>query len=293
MKRFFEFNLILAPIVVTASSCSQPAYFDGFETLRIDNDLIAEQASLEFPHPLFPYWVQTEYFLDYGAPTDAELEALQLAGADPDAVKPWIDSDDLEISVQWKVVNTGDSTLRAFVLLDGATEFFDWDPVPMFGMAGGADAEELPFPSLAGNTPLEIKPGESLSGEFREDDLREAMVDLDVMTRYCGSPFSLLYNRGEVEPLGMEYVKEDAVFAGPYMLRLTLGGNGPATLDYALRVRDRDEVLFDGKEDDDRFDPEPDPWMPSGFSQDPAADPAAGMLSEYCESVLPDPEEEG
>ncbi len=267
------------------SSCTDIAYFDGFETLRIDS------STPETEHPLFAYWVQTEYFLDYAPPvTDADIESLGDPDAEPSARTPWIKADELEMAVHWTLTNDSDESITAWVMLDGGSEFFEWNPVALFGMTG--DEDEIAFPSLLGFTPLDIEAGQTLRGEFREDDIREAMFDLDVLTRFCGGPFALLYNRHEVDPVGTEYVPDDATLAGFYKIRLTLGASGPAHLDYGIRVRDRNQVLFDSNATDytERFEAEPEEYVPTGFAAPMMGVPDPGTMSEYCLEVNP-PEE--
>jgi hypothetical protein len=266
--------------LTTASGCNPtPAYYDGFEVLEIT----AADLDPETAHPAIGNWVQTEFWLDYAPPTAAQLDALGPADGEPAERDPWIRADSVDLAVQWRLVNeSDDAPLRAWVLLDGATEFYDWNPVAMYGMGGGEDADEVPFPSLLGYYPLELAPGEVLTGEFREDDTSEAVFDLDVMTRFCGGPFALLYNRHEVDPVGTEYLPAQARRAGLGMLRLTLGADGPAKLDYSLRVRDGDEVLFDAHRDDARYDFTPAPYVPAGFAQVPAGQADPGMLSMFC-----------
>ncbi len=269
-----------APAAVLAAlvaGCAPPTgYYEGFAPL----ELRAADIDPEMAHPVIGNFVQQEYWLDFRAPAPDELAELRPEGSTPMEQIPWIRRDDLEVSVTYRLENTSDGPIRAFVLLDGATEFFDWDPVGLYGMAGGEDAEETPFPSLLGLTPLELEAGEVLEGEFREDDLREAMLDLDVLTRFCGGPFAVLYNRSEVDPVGMEAVPEDAVIAGMGMVRMTLGATGPARLDYAIRVRDRSERIFDARRDNLRYEFVPEPYVPAALLG------AGAMPDPYCPATM-------
>jgi hypothetical protein len=289
MKDLSRWNIALAALAL-AGGCTDIAYYEGFEELVIDD------TTPETEHPLFTYWVQTEYWLDYAPPvTQADLDRMGDPDAEPAGRNPWVRAGDVDFDLAWSLTNETDETMTAWVMLDGASEFFDWNPVELYGMAGGEDAEEIPFPSLLGFTPLELGAGETLRGEFREDDMREAMYDLDVLTRFCGGPFAVLHNRHEVEPIGTEYVPDDAVIAGFYMTRLTLGANGPARLSYGIRVRDREEVLYDARatEYDERFEaePAPEPYVPTGFAMPMGGMADPGTMSEYCLAENPpDPE---
>jgi hypothetical protein len=268
-----------------AAGCNNPAFYNGLERLEIDSAALAaaaEEGSDAAGPPDIGAFVQTEYWIDYGEPTAAELLALQPEGAEPVDMVPWIQRDDLEISVSWTVTNESDQPVRAWVTLDGATEFYDWNPIEMYGLGGGEDADELAFPSLLGYFPRNLEPREVQSGEFREDDLSEAMYDLDVLTRFCGGPFAVLNNRSEADPRGTEAVPPDATIAGPAMLRLTLGGDGPLSLEYAIRFRDRAGVLFDATRDTRRYDVVPEPYVPAGVAVVPAGAVDPSTLTAYC-----------
>lgn len=276
---------ILTLALTAAGGCNNPAFFEGFETLMLDDAAIAAAAaddSMTAGPPNIGAYVQTEYWIDYGAPTDAELMARQPAGLDPVDMIPWIERGDLEISVAWTVTNLSDQPVQAWITLDGATEFYDWNPIALYGLGGGEDADELAFPSLLGFYPRELAPNEVRSGEFREDDLDEAMYDLDVLTRFCGGPFAVLNNRSEADPRGTEAVPPDAVIAGPAMLRLTLGGAGPMSLEYSLRVREREGVLFDPVRDDVRYETMPQEYVPGGLAVVPAGQMDPATVSAYC-----------
>jgi hypothetical protein len=260
------------------AACNNPAYFEGFERLEVDQAMI-DAAAMEDGggHPVVGAYVQTEYWLDFSPPTAAELAELQPEGAEPVDMVPWVKRDDYELSVQWTLRNETDRAVdRVFVTLDGASEFYDYNPIPMYGLAGGEDADEVPFPSLLGFTPRHLDPGETLRGEFREDDMHEAMLDLDALSRYCGGPFAVINNRSEVDPIGTESIPQEADIAGMVMVRLTLGSSGPVTLDYSIRVRDGNDVLYDSAHDDTRYDPMPEPFV---ISAGGAADPTAPMAT--------------
>ncbi len=271
--------LAAAAMVGTGACNSLPAYYDGFERLEISASSLDPLTA----HPVVGNFVQTEYWLDYQAPTAEELAELQPAGSEPVDQVPWIRRNDLEVSVQYRLENKTEGPLTAWVTLDGASEFFDWNPIELFGIAGGEDADEIPFPSLLGLTPIHLEGGEVLTGEFREDDVVEAAYDLDVMTRFCGGPFAVLYNRSEVDPVGTDGVPPGSEIAGFGMIRLTLGADGPAVLDYSLRIRDAAGRLYDAREDYARYEFTPIEYVPLGLAQAVPADQIdPGVISEFC-----------
>src|SRR5690606_15435520 len=72
--------------------------------------------------------------------------------------------------------------------LNGANEEIAYDP----SMIMLADEDDPPPPPLAGNIPYDIGPNATVSGVFREDQLREAAIDLDQITRGNINPFAAL-----------------------------------------------------------------------------------------------------
>lgn len=269
--------------LLVAFGCNNPAYYEGAERLVIDAAAL-EMAQMEGAanaHPLLGAYVQTEYWMDFRPPTEAQLAELRPDGAMPADMTPWVRRDQLTMSVEWTLTNQSDGPLRAFVTLDGATEFFDYNPIAMFGAAGGAEEDEVQFPSLIGWYPRDLGPGEVVRGQFREDELREAMYDLDVLSRFCGGPLAVLNNSSEANPVGTDGVPDGAVIAGLVMLRLTLGANAPARLDYSLRLRQSSDILYDSRRDDRRWDPMPEPFeLPTAAA---AAGGTSGGAMDMCD----------
>jgi hypothetical protein len=247
-------------------ACNNPAYYAGATRIVIDADALAAAQGEEAmnANPTIGAYGQAEYWLDFRSPSAAQLADLQPAGAEPAEQIPWVRREDLTMSVPWTLTNRSDNPMRAWVLLDGATEFYDYNPIAMYGQAGGAEEEEIQFPSLLGFTPIMLEPGEVKRGEFREDDMAEAMYDLDVLSRFCGGPLAVLNHRSEADPIGTEGVPGDAVIAGIVLLRLTLGTDQPAILEYSVRLRESDEIIFDSARDEQRFEPMPQPYAIAG-----------------------------
>jgi hypothetical protein len=101
-------------------------------------------------------------------------------------VLPYINVDDLEISIEWTIHNLTDKPGNAMVALNGANQFFRYDP-SMIMLGSGPEAP--PPPDLTGDIPLDIPANGTLSGLFTEDNVREAGIDLDQITRGQFNPF--------------------------------------------------------------------------------------------------------
>ena len=54
------------------------------------------------------------------------------------------------------------------------------------------DEDDPPPPPLAGHIPIHVEPGRTVEGVFREDQLREAAIDLDQITRGNVNPFAAM-----------------------------------------------------------------------------------------------------
>jgi hypothetical protein len=191
---------------------------------------------------------------------DAVIRAMQTAELGVEV--PYVKLGDIEVSVEWTITNLSDQEGIALVELDGATEFFEYDP-DMIVLSTEDDAP--PTPGLDGNIPLHIPANGTLSGLFREDQVREASIDLEQVTRANVNPFAatLRINKNDTQivpflpfdPLDPEagpMVDPNAIpipraaFANIIRIDLVFSPNQHMRLDYAVRVRDvRGEMMND------------------------------------------------
>jgi len=190
---------------------------------------------------------------------------------------PYVKLGDIEIEVEWTIANLDAQDGIAKVELDGATELFVYDP-DMIVL--DADEEAPPTPGLDGNIPLDVPANGSITGIFREDQLREASVDIEQVTRANINPFAatLKINKNDTEiqpvtafdplnpdvaptPTGPPIPRE--AFASIIRVDLVFTPDRHMTLTYNVRVRDiRGDMLPDellGAPDTDRtaFAPQP------------------------------------
>jgi len=91
-----------------------------------------------------------------------------------------------DLSVEWVVRNFDTMPGKFRIDLNGANEVAAYDS----SMLIPADPNEPAPPPLAGNIPIDIGPETTVSGVFREDQLREAAIDLDQITRGLINPFA-------------------------------------------------------------------------------------------------------
>lgn len=186
---------------------------------------------------------------------DAMARAARAAALGVDV--PYVRIGDLEISVEWTITNTSERDGTAVIQLNGANELWAYDPTLV---SLGDDDETPPAPGLAGDIPLRVAAGASLSGVFREDQVREASVDLDQITRGNMNPFTATLqvhkHATAFQPMtppmpdDPDYVQTPTgpaipreAFAQIVRLDLVFTPSQPMTMTYAVRVRDVRGIL--------------------------------------------------
>lgn len=190
---------------------------------------------------------------------------------------PYIKVDDIDVSIEWKITNLDAMPGQARILLEGANQFFSYDSTML---VISNDREAPPPPPLAGNIPIDVPASGSVSGLFREDELREAAIDLDQITRGNVNPFRATLTVGknaqsfdQVTPLmlvppdmepppqmptGIVFPRE--AFAQMLRYELVFLADRHMQLSYSIRVRDGRGVLTDKLLDAN----------PADFAYDPA-----------------------
>lgn len=186
--------------------------------------------------------------------------ALQATISSPEVIVPYIRVGDLEISVEWTIRNMTDEDGQATMQINGANQFYEYDPELV---VLSEDDEAPPTPGLTGDIPIDIPASGTISGLFTEDDMREAAIDLDQITRGRINPFRARYTiakndrefaqltevmfdeDGEAiaqESTGVVFPRE--VFAGMLRLDLVFDPDRHMVLEYQVRVRDvRGEMI--------------------------------------------------
>ena len=243
------------------------------------DELVEGRASIQIP-------VNTETM------KDAVDRMRRQALIDPATVIPYVAVDDLEVSVEWTIKNNDPMMPgNARIQLNGANQFFEYDPALV---VLSADDEAPPSPGLQGDIPLDIPAGGTLSGVFREDELREASIDLDMITRGLVNPFratlvvdknrtefeeqtALTYDMdGEPLPqMGTGVIFPRETFAQMLRIDLVFKPDRPMVLEYTVRVRDvRGEIVHDlamAAFTDPVGMGELEPFMPAPFEVAPPA----------------------
>jgi len=217
-------------------ACAEdPEYVDPELTLEID----PATADPDVPPPTL--------LVDLPIRLEREDEAMARAelAAEIGIEVPYVTREDLEISIEWTLENlNADGPMEARIIMNGANEFFNYVP-DAFVIDPEEDEEP---PPLAQSVPLEVDAGATISGVIREDELREASIDLELITRGVdANPFNAILANHEdlkqVESAAGPSIPEVALAS---MVRFEIGlqTNRAARLQFIVRVRERERDLL-------------------------------------------------
>jgi len=248
---------IIAVLIVVAACANDPEYLPAAASLQggamMDamGNLLPAKGSLALP-------IKPESQKDMDART-----ALQ-ATLPADVVVPYVKVDDISVSVSWTVTNLDMDKPGTFeVELNGANEAFTYDPsVIMLGAPGDEDAP--PTPGLGGDIPTLIPAGGVIEGLFTEDNVVEAAIDLDQITRGNINPLAATLtvskNIQSFQPVMTPAPTEDdpdptpvpigdaiprSAFRGFIRIDLVFKPDRPMQLDFNVRVRDHRGIVDD------------------------------------------------
>jgi hypothetical protein len=197
---------------------------------------------------------------------DAAKRAQRAATLDPIQV-PYVRVGDLEIEVEWTIKNLDlvKTDAQARIQLNGANEYFTYDPSTI--VLGQSAEDAPPTPSLAGDVPIDVPPGGQVSGLFTEDNVREAAINLDQITRGNFNPYTAAItvsknassfqpltplmpgavdeNGNEIPQTSMGPAIPREAFAGLTRIDLVFRPGTHMTLDYTIRIRDTRGIMHD------------------------------------------------
>jgi hypothetical protein len=194
---------------------------------------------------------------------------------------PYVKVGDLDLEVEFTIKNLDTSDGIAKIQLNAANEFFLYDP-SMINL-DPTNNEAPPTPPLAGNIPIHVPANGTYSDLFREDQLLEASVDLDSITRGNISPFAATtkVNKNDQSfqpqtppllltpacmtppvpaacqtclanpmdpscgPMPMGVPIPRAAFAGIIQVDLVFSPDHHMVMDYTVRVRDHRGIIHD------------------------------------------------
>lgn len=157
---------------------------------------------------------------------------------------PVVSLEDLDVAIEWTIKNLSDEEGEARILINGGNELFAYVPT---NFVIDPEEDEEP-PPLLGNVPITVPPQGTVSGVFREDQVREAAVDLELITRGQSNPFAaLLTFSHEVRELtdAMGRTVPLSAFGHLVQYDVIFRGNQHMVLEYEIRVRDQADILHE------------------------------------------------
>ncbi len=194
--------------------------------------------------------------------TASDAQARMALAAKLGVMVPYVKVGDIDIEVEYTIKNLDSKDGQAKVDLNGANEFFVYDPSVIILNPG--DDEAPPTPPLQGDIPIDVPAMGTVQGVFREDQLLEASVDCDSVTRGHVNPFAAVLkinkNDPSFQPLSA-YIPPAMVGGtppaqmpvGPVVPRAALAElirvdlvfkpDHHMTLDYTVRVRDHRGIV--------------------------------------------------
>ena len=167
---------------------------------------------------------------------------------------PYVKVGDVSVEIEYTIRNLDSMPGQAKVELDGANEFFAYDPAMIMAPA---NEEAPPTPGLSGDIPIDIPADGEVTSLFTEDQVLEASIDLDEITRGNINPYAaeLIVNKNDASfqplapvmydmqgnplprtPMGPPILR--AAFANLIRFDLVFKPTTHMVMDYDVRVRD-------------------------------------------------------
>jgi hypothetical protein len=177
-----------------------------------------------------------QFVLPIRTETEDELTKRTELEAELGFPVPFVQIDDVELSLEWSIRNLSDQDANIRINLNGANEYFAYVPS---SFVVDPEEEEEP-PPLAGGIPIPIPALGTISGVFREDQIREASTDLELITRGELNPFAAVLEHHEdlteMTPAGLPVIPA-SMLASLIRFDFTLITDRHVVMEYAVRVR--------------------------------------------------------
>lgn len=225
-------------LALLAAACDAPVYLQPTQALEVNaGDMGAPSATYTLTLP-----VELESEDDLA---DREADATEL-GLALDQV-PYVRLDDFSVSVEYTVKNLSEVEGQFVVATNGANEWFAY--VPDLFIVDVEDDDVDPPPPLVRTPPTLIPGNGTVHGVLLEDELREAAIDLELITRGGLNPILATLEVHEdteemMDPAGGATYPA-SVFAGIIRLDLSFSANRHMVMEFTVRVRDHRGILHD------------------------------------------------
>ena len=121
--------------------------------------------------------------------TDEEQMERAMLAAEYGVDVPFVKLEDVDLSIEWSVKNLLECDAQASFSINGGNEYFSYDPTVF---VVDPDEDEEPPPLIGNMAPVPVPANATVTGVFREDQIREAAIDLELITRAHYNPFRAL-----------------------------------------------------------------------------------------------------
>ncbi len=245
----------LVPLALSLTACDNPVYYAQNRPLQAMKPAVAMMGDdgMMSDTDLFVVPVRRPTAVEVTARSEEQAK-LGL----PMEI-PWVGVRDIEIELNWSLKNLEDKDVLTRVSVNGGNEFGDYDKTLFGDPTAPAQGQMAPPDLLGGGVLVSLAAGATRYGVFREDQFREAALDLEAITRYpppdagINTPFIVLVRQSSASAIGLEAIPKGDVTPAMVRLNILLESSGKTTLDYSVRVRDkgnpRDKLSAEGAAD--------------------------------------------
>jgi hypothetical protein len=184
------------------------------------------------------------YILPIRRPTQDERTAMQNEQQSRALMMPvpWVGTRDFAVQIEYSLKNLSNQNVTAYLTANGGNEFGDYVPSAYIDPTQNVN-DQTPPPPLMGGSPIELAPNETHEGVFREDQIAEASLDLEAITRYpengdtLATPFMVIAHDSSASRIGLDSIPGKDIT--PLMVRYQFGlaADGHVACDYNVRVR--------------------------------------------------------
>jgi len=184
------------------------------------------------------------YVLPVRQPTADERQAMQAEQQSRGLQMPvpWVGTRDFAVQIEYSLKNLSDQTVTAFLTANGGNEFGDYVPDQYIDPTQNAE-DQTPPPPLMGGSPIQLAAHETRELVFREDQIGEASLDLEAITRYpdngdvLATPFMVIAHDSTASRIGLAGIPQKDVIPLMVRFQLALSADGHVACDYNVRVR--------------------------------------------------------
>jgi hypothetical protein len=224
----------LFSLVVLLSACNNPTYLTQKRPLETMADPMGGGFAAD----------TDLYVLPIRQPTMEERTALN----DEQRAKmlmmdvPWVGTRDFAVQIEYSLKNLDDGRTTVTFSVSGGNEFGDYVP-DLYVDPNAQEEDQQPPPPLLGGTPIELTGHETRLGVIREDQISEASLDLEAITRYpangdvLATPFMVIAHDSTASRIGLDAIPANDVVPLMVRFQLNLSASGHVVCDYNVRVR--------------------------------------------------------